>query len=208
MIMSTSKSTADVKQLEDIISNLSDEEKSKVLYQMVSNDTAERVRDWSVWMIDFLEREQLVNNYETRTSTRTPALGMMYCISTILSVSAASQARIEMQTMNEGSQYGSLIAEHISDSAKAIKDEVETLVALHGAYESVLYGRRNQRHYLDDEGNNVPFTREELVKDLRRWLEEKKNAPSVRREQVKDGELLEKATERINENVSDADSIS
>jgi hypothetical protein len=206
--MNISKVTADVKQLEEIISNLSDEEKSKVLYEMVSNDTAERVRDWSVWMIDFLEREQLVNNYETRTSTRTPILGMMYCISSILTESAANQSRVEMQTMNEGSQYGSIIAEHISDSAAAIKGEIETLVALHAAYEGVLYGRRNQRHYIDNEGNNVSFSREELVEDFRRWLKEKEKALADRPEQVRDDELLEKATERINENVSDADSIS
>lgn len=153
-----------VQGLQEQIAGLSNEERNKVLWDLIVEDQWDRIREWSLWCIDFMDSQGLVNNHETQTSDRKPALGMLVALTKMMAMSADSMARVELQVMSEGSEFGSQVAQEISDVANNLVTDAEALATLHCAYEAVLAGRRRNVHYIDTEGKTEPFTQEEVEK--------------------------------------------
>ena len=147
-----------LRDLEQKIAELSKEEKDKVLWNVIVEDQYDRITTWALWTLDFLEKEGLVNNYETGTSDRKPALGMLKALAKLTSQSAATMARQELQVLSEETQFGSEIAQKISDATAEMDLIAEEIASYHCQYEAILSGRRRNIHYVDDEGSSKPYT--------------------------------------------------
>ncbi|QNI54932.1 hypothetical protein SynBIOSE41_02433 [Synechococcus sp. BIOS-E4-1] len=150
-----------VRDLAQQIAGMSKADKDKILWELVNAETFERIKEWSLAGINYFDHEIGINNYETGTADTKPVLGFLMAAAAMTKQSADSMARAEMQTMREASQYGSRIAESISDVANEIQGATQELIALHCAYNAVLCGRQRNVHYLDVDGNSEPFSDEE-----------------------------------------------
>ena len=115
-----------------------------------------------------LDRANFVYNQETGEVNRNILLGQMFALVMSYCHAAEQQARQELQTQTEHSQYGMGLASYLSDEAVVLKRVVEDLIINESYYGAVLKGRKDQVHYLDMDGKFVPFTEEEVAEVSRK----------------------------------------
>ncbi len=141
----------------EAIAKLSDEEKAATIYDTVRGENFEEIRGWSVHWLDYLEANNLVNDYQRGYSRLEPVLGMMLISTQLLKQAFETQARIEMQVQDENTQFGMRIADAIADRAISIQETTDELINLTTHYQSVLKGRGLGLHYQDDYGAAVAY---------------------------------------------------
>jgi len=143
----------------EAIAKLSDEDKSLAIYETVRTDNFDDVKGWSVHWLDYLEANNLVNDYRKGHSRLEPVLGMMLISTQLLKGAFETQARVEMQVQDEDTQFGMKIAEAIADRAITLQEMTNEMINLTTHYQSVLAGRRLGMHYQDDMGSTVPYAK-------------------------------------------------
>ena len=121
-----------------------------------------------------LERANFVFNPETGEVNRKILLGQMFALAVSYCEATDQQARQELQTQTEHSQYGMGLSSYLSDEAVVLKRVVEDLIINESYYGAVLKGREDQVHYLDMDGKFVPFTDEEVAAISRNEPKQKK----------------------------------
>ena len=121
-----------------------------------------------------LDRANFVYNKETGEVNRNILLGQMFALVMTYCTAAEQQARQELQTQTEHSQYGMGLSSYLSDEAVVLKRVVEDLIINESYYVAVLKGRKDQVHYLDMDGKFVPFTDEEAAAVSRNEPKQKK----------------------------------
>ena len=141
---------------------LSDTEQVKVIYQEAVDKFFDETRNEGVSFIDSCEEAQLINDYETQSSRREVVLGIMLASAKMLESSAAAQARHELQSQTEHSQFGVEVANRISDLSAEMMLLVEELITNSCHYQAILTGRQALNvHYTDAEGTAVRDERQE-----------------------------------------------
>ena len=108
-----------------------------------------------------LDRASFVYNKETGEVNRNILLGQMFALAMSYCNAAEQQARQELQTQTEHSQYGMGLSSYLSDEAVVLKRVVEDLIINESYYGAVLKGRKDGVHYLNMDGEFTPFTKEE-----------------------------------------------
>ena len=138
------------------VASLSTEDKFRIIYRCALRDFEEEISDNGLGFVDWLDANQIVNDYERGCSRRQPVLGMMNALAALLVQSSAVQARQEMQSLSEGTQYGMKLAEKSNEFSVALQATLQDLIALEAHYNCVLTGRRMGVHFLDEEGTHTP----------------------------------------------------
>ena len=144
------------------LARLSPEAKFKMIYSRVIEEFCEDVKKNGVWMIDFLEENNLVNDYRRGVSVIENPLGFMRALSVIVENSAEMQSRQELQAQDADTQFAVQIMDAITDRAQTIKSMTEELISLQAHYAAVLQGRRLSVHYQNADGDFEPFSEAEL----------------------------------------------
>ena len=140
----------------DLIAAMSGEQKISLLYDRKKESFEKECREFGVGFVDGLTATSLINDVERGVSRREPLLGMMLASAYIYSNGTEAQARHELQTQTEDSQFGALLANEISDRAASIRHLVEECTKLESAYAAVILGRRElDIHYQSDEGDFI-----------------------------------------------------
>ena len=163
------------------IASLSPEAKYKMIYSRVTELFCEDVRKNGIWMIDFLEDSNLVNDHQLGVSINGNPLGFMRALSVIVENSAEMQSRHELQAQDQHTQFAVQIMDGITDSVQAIKDMTEEFIGLQSHYAAVLQGRRLSVHYQNADDYFEPYSDAELqkIEDQRKaaeqaWIDELK----------------------------------
>ena len=138
--------------------------KMQVVYEMSSTESFDDIKYWSIWFIDFLDQNNLINDYAKGTSNRAPLLGFLLAGAKLLEQSSEDMARHELQAQTKDSQWGVELSTRINDYSASIFTAVDQLTTLNCNYESVLKGRQMDYHFTDADGNGHPYTAEELLK--------------------------------------------
>lgn len=139
-------------QLLEQIASLPSEEKHRLVYELTLEQELERISEWSSWCLDWLDKNEMVNNYERKTSDMAPSVGMLRTLSVLVNRCFESQARQEMQVMDEDTQWAVKLSDTIADLTTNLRNDAEHLAQLVGHYTAVLKGRRMGIHYLDETG--------------------------------------------------------
>lgn len=138
------------------VSKLSDAKKFELVSSISQREFFNDTKEWSVSFLNWLEAQQLINNYERGTSDLRPALGMVRMLAQLLTQAYSAQARIEMQTQTKNTQWGMSVADRLSDCAGELKELSEAMIVLGGYYDTVLKGRRMGVEFQDEEGTHIP----------------------------------------------------
>lgn len=154
---------------------LPEEEQHKVEHKVSTELFFRLAKDRAVQAIDILEGLG-INDYENGYSRTEIPLGIAWGCIKALKISLDEQARAEMQVHTERTDYGSQLAAHSSDITDTLYKCIEELIATQCEYFSVLSNRKAKRHLLNDEGETIPYTAEELMREklmLQEYAQEK-----------------------------------
>ena len=151
------------------------EERVKAEHEIAKEAFFTLVKERSVQGVDILEGLN-TNDYSTGQSRLEIPLGIAYGCISAAKMALEAQARTELQVSSERTQYGVQLATDSSDLISALEEGMRELIDVQCNYFSVLYGRRMNRHLLNDEGQVTPFTDEELLRQqlLQQELAEEK----------------------------------
>lgn len=138
------------------VSKLSHTKKFELVSSISQQEFFNNTKEWSVSFLDWLEQQQLINNYERGTSDLRPALGMVRMLAQLLTQAYGQQARIEMQAQTKDTQWGMSVADRLSDCAEELKELSEAMIVLGGYYDTILRGRRMGVEFQDEEGTHIP----------------------------------------------------
>ncbi len=137
------------------VDHLDADKKYQLVYSLLNKEYFDTTKEWSLGFIDWIDRNQIINNYNEQRSQLEPALGMMRMLSTCLQQAYEFQARQEMQSQDESSQWGMRLAEDLSDRSNELAQLVDELSLVAGHYDSVLKGRRMGVEFVDEDGNHT-----------------------------------------------------
>jgi len=138
--------------------------KMQVVYEMSGTESFDAIKYWSLWFIDFLDQNNLINDYARGVSDRAPLLGFLLAGAKLLEQSSEDMARHELQAQTKDTQWGVELADRINDYSASIFTAIDELTTLNCNYESVLKGRQMDYHFVDKDGNGKPYSEEELLK--------------------------------------------
>ncbi len=84
--------------------------KMQMVYALRTDEFFEDVKRESLHFIDWIDDNNIINDYARGCSRREPLIGMLRALAGMFAQSAEVQARHEMQVMNEDTQYGMKLA--------------------------------------------------------------------------------------------------
>ena len=157
---------------------LNPEDKMRMVYQCALDEFEEAIRAEGIRFVDWIDDNDVVNDYQRGCQRREPVMGMLNALSIMLKQSSEIQARQEMQACNEGSEFGMRVAEKVNELAVELHEIVADLNTLEAHYHAILKGRQMDAHFVDEEGTHVPYSDEELERirlqrlELREWREQ------------------------------------
>ncbi|WP_415411082.1 hypothetical protein ACLM45_05780 [Synechococcus sp. A10-1-5-9] len=120
-----------------------------------------------MWLIDFIDAQNLINNYETGTSRRELVTGFLRTTALLYQQSADDMTRAELQTQTKDSQYAVALANEASMLADALNKLVSQIIQCDADYMAVLNGRKSHWHYTDGDGKGRPYPRKQLEAEQR-----------------------------------------
>ena len=147
------------------IARLSPEDKFKIIHHRAKDKAFEEIQKYSLGTIDFLDANELVNDYSTGVSRREPMLGILTAVSRLYAQSTDDQGRRELQAQTKETQHACELTTYATDLASALVKIVREIAAVELEYAAVLEGRRFSVHYTDDEGTHVPYSTEEVERE-------------------------------------------
>ena len=145
---------------------LSADDKAKIIYETATDDHFEAIKQWSLWLIDFVDEHHLINDYKRGTFMREAGLGMLRALVELWLQSSETQGRLELQAMTEASQFGVELSDYGNDLAREMKRLVDQISSVELAYKAVLVGRQNDIHFLNGQADHVPYSEEEKQAEL------------------------------------------
>ena len=157
-------------------------EKMEMLFPIYVSDYLDNTSEWAVHLLDYVDYNNLLNDYSTGTARREVLTGFLTTTAQLIKQSADHQARRELQAQNESTQFGMQLALAISDRADDLLNMVADLRILDSRYAAVLKGRKDDYHYTDVDGNGCPYSKKELreqdkyIKDSERQFREELKA--------------------------------
>jgi len=137
------------------VDNLDADKKYQLVHSLLIKEFFDDTKEWSLSFIDWIDRNQIINDYSEHRSRVEPAIGMMRMLSTCLQQAYEHQARQEMQSQDETSQWGMRLAEDLSDRSNELAQIVEELSTVAGHYDAVLKGRRMGVEFTDEDGHHT-----------------------------------------------------
>ncbi len=120
-----------------------------------------------MWLIDFINAQNLINNFETGTSRREVTTGFLRTMVLLYQLSADDMSRAELQTQTADSQYAVQLSEEASVLADALNRLVSQIIQCDADYMAVLNGRKSNWHYIDGDGKGRPYPRKQLEAEQR-----------------------------------------
>ena len=153
-------------EIERELNALSAEDIGKVIYDTATTNHFEAIKQWSLWFIDFVDENHLINNYKRGTFMREAGLGMLRAVVDIWLQSSEIQGRMELQAMTEASQFGVELSDYGNDLARELQRLVDEISSVELAYKAVLVGRQNDIHFLNGQADHVSFSEEEKQAEL------------------------------------------
>lgn len=143
------------------IESLPSEERLKIAYELSTDAEWERIKQWGVSIVGWLDSNRLVNKCGENRSDLTPLVAMMHTSALLMKEAFGSQARLEMQHQSEITQWGMQLSDAISDLASNVEADAENMATLLAHYEGVLQGRRIGVEYQDEFGAAIVYQQEE-----------------------------------------------
>ena len=139
---------------------LPEAERLKIVYELVSDAEWDRIKEWSVSIIDWIDSKGIVNKHSEQRSDLVPLVAMMHTASLLMKQTFAHQARLEMQHQNEDTQWGMQLADAVSDLSTNICEDAEKIASMVAHYAAVLHGRRIGVEYQDEFGESIVYKKE------------------------------------------------
>lgn len=156
--------------------------KMQMVYALRTDEFFEDVKRESLHFIDWIDNNNIINDYARGCSRREPLIGMLRALAGMFAQSADVQARQEMQVMDQHTQYGMELAEDCATLGGQLVELVDQIITYSMHYQAVMTGRSMDVNYTDSEGAHVPYTPEQIAReqlmhqqakeDLRAWLRE------------------------------------
>ena len=167
------------------VSRLPQKEKMEIVCALTRKDYCEKVQWWSMWLIDFINAQNLINNHETGASRRELMTGFMRTTALLYQRSADDMSRAELQTQTADSQYAVKLSDEASMLADALNKLVSQIIQCDADYTAVLNGRKNNWHYTDGDGKGRPYPRKQLEAEQRAIAEQERR----HRQELKEARL-------------------
>ena len=149
------------------VNRLPQKEKMEIVFALTRKDYYSDVQWWSMWLLDFIEAQNLINDYERGTSRRELVTGFLRTMALLYQQSADDMSRAELQTQTVDSQYAVKLSEEASVLADALNKLVSQIIQCDADYVAVLNGRKSHWHYTDENGNGRPYPRKQLEAEQR-----------------------------------------
>ena len=149
------------------VNSLPKKEKMEIVFALTRKDYFEDVQWWSMWLINFIDAQNLINDHETGTSRRELVTGFLRTTALLYQQSADDMTRAELQTQTQDSQYAVSLANEASMLADALNKLVSQIIQCDADYMSVLNGRKSSWHYIDGDGKGRPYPRKQLEAEQR-----------------------------------------
>lgn len=146
-----------IEELRETLQSLSDSDLLKVGYELRVTKESDHIKEWSMFLLDWLDSNRIINDYETGTSDSAPAIAMAHTAAVLLRTSLEGQARLEMQAQDESTQWAMKLADSMSDVASNLVSDAEQMITLMSHYQACLAGRRGGIAYQDQEGNAIVY---------------------------------------------------
>ena len=144
------------------VNNLPKKEKMEIVFALTRKNFFQDVQWWSMWLIDFVDAQNLINDYQTGTSRREVTTGFLRTMAQLYRQSADDMSRAELQTQTKDSQYAVSLANEASMLADALNKLVSQIIQCDADYLAVLNGRKNSWHYTDGDGKGRPYPRKQV----------------------------------------------
>ena len=149
------------------VNSLPQKEKMEMVFALTRKDYFNDVQWWSMWLINFIDAQNLINDYTTGTSRREVVTGFLRTMALLYQQSADDMSRAELQTQTVDSQYAVQLSEEASVLADALNKLVSEIIQCDADYLAVLEGRKNHWHYIDGDGKGRPYPRKQLEAEQR-----------------------------------------
>ena len=149
------------------VSRLPQKEKMEIVFALTRKDYYEAVQWWSMWLFDFIDAQNLINDYETGSSRREVVTGFLRTAAMLYQQSADDMSRAELQKQTADSQYAVKLSDEASMLADALNKLVSQIIQCDADYMAVLNGRKNNWHYTDGDGKGRPYPRKQLEAEQR-----------------------------------------
>lgn len=140
-------------------------QQAKVLTEVYRTLFFEDVKAWSLEGINILE-ELGINDYQSGHARTELPLGLMNACVAALHQCFTEQNRAELQCLSAGTEFAAGLSTEIFDHINHLQAVMEQLVTLQTYYFAALKHRKeSKRHLINEEGDTVLFSEEELTKD-------------------------------------------
>ena len=136
------------------------DQKMKYVHNLSTTECYDEIKYWSLWFLDFVEANGLVNDLEAGVGKQEPVVGILLAASKMLQMQTEGMARQEMQVLSEETKWGMQLSNALSDYAHEIFKACDAVANISPHYSTILRGRRMDWHYTDDEGNGIEVDRE------------------------------------------------
>ena len=137
------------------VKKMSEAEQMMVIHHAAKDSFFNGTKDYAVRTIEFLDKYQIINDYETGTGRREPMTGILRAISTIYLQSTNDQGRTELQVQDETTQHAVELVNYASDLAIELDRITQEIIRTEMEYNAVLSGRRYGCEFQNSEGEYV-----------------------------------------------------
>ena len=144
---------------------LSPEDKFKMVHSLAKDNALKEIQKFSNATIEFLDVNELVNDYELGVLRREPLLGILSAVTGIYNQSTDLQGRRELQCQTASTQYALEHTNYATDLSAALLKIVREIVATEIEYAAVLKGRSFGVHFTDEQANFVPYSEEGVSRE-------------------------------------------
>ena len=176
------------------VNALDPDEKMRMVYALRTDEFFDDVKRESLHFIDWVDGNNIINDYARGCSRREPLIGMLRALAGMFAQSADVQARQELQVMDKDTQYGMQLAEDCATLGNDLVALVDQIITYSMHYQAVMTGRSMNVNYTDIEGAHVPYTPEQIAREQLMQQQAKENIRTWLREEQEKREAIASPT--------------
>ena len=157
MYTNETKDDQSLDELKTKLESLSYEDRLRVAYQLKVTKESDRIKEWSLFLVDWLDSNEIVNDHASGSSDSAPVIAMANTAAVILRTSLEAQTRAELQSQDASTQWAVQLTDAMSDLATDLETNAAQMASLMSQYQACLSGRRAGIEYQDEQGTPVIY---------------------------------------------------